>query len=125
MTDIYIDPVTHDLDFKAGAFRYTLTEDEATRQRLAITLQTFRGEWFANTNYGVPYLTNKYNKIEILGKGRKDFLDFEIKSVILADKGVVRLISYESIEDKVERKVTISFRATTTNESIIDLTVQI
>jgi hypothetical protein len=125
MQDIYLNPLTHDLDLQNEQMRYITTQDEATRQRLAITLSAFKGEWFANILYGVPYLKNDNNPIELLGKGHKDLLDTEIQRTILETEGVTGMSSFSSLEDKSSRQVTITFSATTTNESIIELTVVI
>ena len=125
MQDIYLNPLTHDLDLQEEQMRYITVQDEATRQRLAINLSTFKGEWRYNIIFGVPYLKNENNPIELLGKSPKALLDLEVRSVILGTEGVTGLVSYSSVEDKGTRGVTITFSATTTNESIIELTVVI
>ena len=110
MTDFYIDPATHDLDLFEGDFRYT-TLEEQTRQRLEITLRAYRGEWFANKLYGVPYLENEDNKIELLGKSSTELLEIILKREILDSPNIKQLISFGLVEDKPTRKVTITFEA--------------
>ena len=125
MRDIYLDPATHDIFLENEELVLIDKQDEATRQRLVILLKAFKGEWFANTEFGVPYLKNETNNIELLGKGLKDILDLNIRDFIVKTEGIVELISYSSVLDEVTRELTITFSASTTNESIISLSVEI
>ena len=99
--------------------RLTETVEENTRQRVAITLGAFRGEWFKNILYGVPYIENDNNPINILGKADKDLFDSQIKQAILSREGVSGLISYSSTVDKINRTVSVSFVAKTDTGSLI------
>lgn len=124
MTTFYIDPVTHDLDFSSGTLRWTQNDAELARQRVEIVLKTFRGEWFANINYGVPYLENKYNKVQILGKVRKDIFDSYIKQAILSQEADVATIEdYTSNLNKVTRELTVSCKIIKTNGGIVPFNI--
>lgn len=102
--DIYLNPETGDIDLNLGT-TVTLcpTESELTRQRCLINLRMFRGEWFANILYGVPYFSRVYRK------NSKAVTDNIFKSTIRNTEGVVSLESYESTLDPKTRKLTVSF----------------
>lgn len=125
MADIYIDPLTHDISLVDNRMMLVDTEEEATRQRLVITLKTFRGEWDFNIEAGVPYLKNENNAVQLLGKSNKDLLDLEIKQAILNTEGVVSLNTFDSVFDKAQRTVEIDFTASTDSGEIISVTTTI
>jgi hypothetical protein len=125
MADIYIDPLTHDISLVNNRMVLVSTEEESTRQRLVITLKTFKGEWDFNINYGVPYLKNENNPVQLLGKSNKDLLDLEIKQAILNTDGVVSLNTFTSVFDKAQRTVELDFTAVTENGELISVTTTI
>ena len=122
MTDFYVDPVTNDLSLVAGDIRYTNLEEQ-TRQRLFITLNTYRGEWFPNRFYGIPYLINDDNNIQLLGKSREGLLGAFIRSAILGTDNIEELISFNVREDPLTRTVKVEFEATMTNGKSFTQTV--
>lgn len=108
MFDFYISPDTGDLVFEDGDFRMTQTKGESLRQRIYITLNCWRGDWFWDTTFGVPY------RESILGKPRtKDEVDAIFLSQITqyADE-------YESLDeftttyDRRQRTFDVIFRIT-------------
>ena len=101
------------------------TKQESTRQKVSITLKTFRGEWLFNINAGVPYLANDNNDVQLLDKGQKSLLDLEIKQAILSTEGVVSLQSFTSVFSDSERAVDVSFSAVTEEGGLIALTTTI
>ena len=125
MADIYIDPISHDIPLVNNRMVLVSTEEEATRQRLVITLRAYKGEWQFNINYGVPYLKNDNNPVQLLGKSSVDLLDLEIKQAILNTDGVVSLDSFTSVFDKAQRTVEINFAAVTESGELISVTTQI
>ena len=122
MTDFYIDPATHDLAIEDGAFRYTVT-GEQTRQRLEITLKTYKGEWFPNKDYGVPYLKNDDNQIELLGKTTEGFLEAVLKEEILSSPNIDQLISFSLDNSRVTREIKVTFEALMEDGTLIAQTV--
>lgn len=114
-TDIYIHETSHDLviDEDTKELRLTANLEELTRQRLAINLKLFQGEWYADINLGTPYFQ------EIYGKNTKVAADLAIKDVILSTDGIVTLNTYSSSIDKTTRKLTVSFTCTTESGEII------
>ena len=122
--DLYIDPVTRDIDLTNSQLSLITEKQVATRQRLDITLNAFKGEWDFNINFGIPYMANSNNTVQLLERGRKDILDLEIKSAILSTEGVVELKSYSSVLG-TDREVVIIFSAVTESGEIIESSVTI
>lgn len=111
--DIYVNPGLHDLDFSSNTFRYTVSSQELLRQRIAITLLTYKGEWFANINFGVPYLQTQSVARGILGKVSQALFDSEIKKAILGVEGVSAILRYSSQVSPQERTINIQFTVQT------------
>lgn len=92
--DFKLDYISGDIIWKNGP----LTKEDVTQpftenvqQRLFIRLRTFMGEWFMDTEYGVPY----YQRI--LGrKTPKPSVDRIFQEEILAERGVAEIISFTS-----------------------------
>ena len=108
MTDIKLDLLTGDLDLVEvdGVKNLVLTNPiiETVEQRLFIKLRTFQGEWFMNTDFGIPYFQL------ILVKGvTQAVVDSIIKREILATQGVVSIIEYTSSLDTATRKYEAQF----------------
>ena len=67
------------------------TPAEVVAQRLQIRLQSFLGEWFINTAYGVPYWQR------LLGKrANKTAVDRIFQEQILGERGVREITSFSS-----------------------------
>lgn len=89
--DLLLDPVSHDCVFINGATPVTLERTDVVAQRLKIKLLTFRGEWFLDTSYGIPYWQR------ILGlKIRKSDLDLIFQQAILEERGVKEITFFRS-----------------------------
>lgn len=56
MFDFLLDETTNDLVITDKDLVFTTTEQESLRQRLSIRLLTYKGEWFLNESYGIPYM---------------------------------------------------------------------
>ena len=97
-----------DLTLTAGDFVFV--EDKLqVAQAVEATLRTFRGEWFLNTNFGVPYFQS------ILGQRMvtKDEFDALIKAAIVGVEDVNRILAYDSSFDRRNRTYDVSFTADT------------
>lgn len=105
-----------DRDIVISPFDLQLNEvgKEAVAQRIAITLNTFRGEYFLDTQFGTPYYQ------VILRKGVSQVLiDSELKKVIRGVTGVLQLISYSSEFDRAQRTLSVRFKARV-DDGIVD-----
>ena len=69
----------------------TTNPEDVVAQRLRIRLQTFRGEWFLNTEYGVSYWQRILAK-----KTTKVAVDRIFQQQILSERGVRELVSFSS-----------------------------
>jgi len=93
-----------------------ITSDPATvvAQRLRIRLQTFLGEWFLNTGYGVPYWQR------ILGKKTsKTAIDRIFQEQILDERGVREISSFSSTFKN--RQYDMSFRVRALDGSLSEV----
>lgn len=106
--DIALDIKTNDLLFVNGDLVFV--ENIAyVRQKLKVRLQWFLGEWFLNTDLGLPYFT------EILTKNpnRVAIIDY-FKKVILDTEGVESLEDFSfEFDNSKERSVKIIFLCNT------------
>lgn len=91
MSDILLNE-DGDIDITNGVISLIDTEQEYTKQRLAIKLRTYRGEWYLDTSEGIPYFQTIFRK----SQDPKGTADTIFKTVINADEGVVSLDSFES-----------------------------
>jgi hypothetical protein len=118
--DFYIDEGTHDLYLVGGSsLRLCDTVQELTRQRIAITLKTYLGEWFANRLFGTPYFQS------IFGKRPKATADVAIKGVITSVEGVQEIIYYKSEVNPETRVFTVVFKVLGLSGDIISGEVSI
>lgn len=75
-------------------------------QRLLILLQTFKSEWFWDTEYGVPYW-------DILGKKvTKERVDLIFNQKILEEPGVREIVTFDSTFNNRVYSLTFSVRVT-------------
>jgi hypothetical protein len=121
MTDIFLDPLTNDIQLTNNVMRLTANTEELSRQRVQIWLGIFKGEWFANITAGIPYLVNDNNPEQLLGVTSKATFDLFIKTGITTRSGIVDLLSYSSTLDNSTRTLTISFEASTETGEIVSV----
>jgi hypothetical protein len=100
---------TRDLVFVNGACPVTTYPVQAVAQRLFIRLRTFKGEWFYNIVYGVPYFQR------IFTKTTKSAVDAIFQDQILSEAGVKRITEFSSNLNAANRKYSLSFRVITTD----------
>lgn len=96
-----------------GDLALTTTTTEMCVQTLGITLNTFQGEWFMNTQFGIPYLQ------EIIGVARKKDTVDKIFLAAIADNNYVDSIdSYTSSFDRDERYYTMTVNVTVAENTV-------
>lgn len=97
-----------DLVYVNGECPTTGGRGDNVEQRLYIKLRTFRGEWYLDVNYGVPWLE------QVLGvKVRKSTVDMLIQKAILEEAGVERITYFTSTMDSERREYECSFSVKT------------
>jgi len=91
---------THDMTFGRGMSDMATT-DEAVAQNVTCRLLSFRGNWFLDTQHGLPYFQT------ILGKPVKvSDVAIEIKSAILQTPDVASIETFDIILDPTDRVLT-------------------
>lgn len=78
---------------------------EAVAQRIAITLKTFRGEYFLDTSFGAPW----YQNILVKGVGIR-LIDSILRRLIINVPGVIEMIEYSSSRDTGARSLRVEFK---------------
>ena len=80
--------VNNDWTFGSGKQNYK-SELDALELNIKTRLKEWKGDCFYSPDSGVDY----YNFLDV---GTKDFLDMDVKRVILQSEGVLKINSYES-----------------------------
>lgn len=95
-----------DLDLTAG-LQFT-TGLQAVQQGIDLRLSNFKGEWFANTNDGIPYfqeiLGSKFNKLRVVQIFRE---------ALLQTPGVLEILSLDVNFDAGTRILSIAWEVNT------------
>ncbi len=92
-----------------GKMLLLATKQELVKQRLQIKLKTFKGEYFLDTSYGIPYRDTGDGKA-IIGKGltKKD-IDAIYIATINTDQDVNSIEYFYSEYDSPQRYYNVSF----------------
>lgn len=81
-----------DVMFTNGGINVTETVADSVTQRLVIKFNTYRGEWWLNTQAGLPYYQ------EILGKPRqKATVDAIFQQAVVEEENIAELLDFASI----------------------------
>ena len=123
--DIFLDPLTNDIQLVNGSMRVTQSIEESSRQQVLITLSAFKGEWLYDINFGIPYIENDNNPIKTLGVLNKSFLDSVIQAEVLARENIVKIIDYESSLDKTTGVLSVILRAETNTGDVVSITTTV
>lgn len=116
MSDIRLD-FQHDLDLTQPLHALSLvTGEEAIQQQVRIRMQFFLGEWFLDTQVGVPFYRDILIKNPNLALIRDVF-----RRAVLSTPGIVSVDELTvEITDKANRVLSVGFRATMdTGETLI------
>lgn len=104
--DFKLDPTSWDIIWRNGPLRKEETTQPLTEtvgQRLKIRLQSFLGEWFINTVYGIPY----WQRILGIKQTSKAAADLIFQQEILKEEGVKEIVTFNSTF--VNRKYSLVF----------------
>lgn len=96
-----------DLAFSNGQCPVTTSYEDSVAQRLEITLRTFLGEWFLDTEIGVPYFESIFIKQQ-----NKSAIDIVFQEKILSDVDVEGIVEFDSQLDK-NRNYSATFKVST------------
>lgn len=108
-----------DLDISTLDLQITsLDGRDDLRQQIQIRLQFFQGEWFLNTDFGMPYFQT------IFRKGiTKDVVDNIIRQQVLAIDGVVAVENLTSTLNFRTRDYTCTFKAVCDDGQTVEVTI--
>ena len=108
MKDLLLNVTNHDVE--VDAYDLSLVEDQGhIAQSLRIRLLLFLGEWFLDTDEGVPFFQDVFKKNPNLGA-----IEAALKQRILGTPGVTELISFSLEFNESGRQLTVDFEANTT-----------
>jgi len=83
VSDLLLGP--YDVVIVDGQLLFTASQGARIAQRLAQRLLTFTGEWFANANYGVDYITNVFGAPAdetLLAEAFRPALSTELETIV-------------------------------------------
>lgn len=109
--DIKLSTVDFDLDVTNG--NVTLVSDyDAIAQHLSIRLQTFLGEWFLDSQIGVPYFEEIFIK-----NPNKLVVETRFRQVIEGTPGIDSIVGFNYNFNGSTRALSVSFEAKLTTGS--------
>jgi len=123
--DIFLDPLTNDIQLFNGSMRVTQNIEESSRQQVLITLSAFKGEWLYDINFGIPYIENDNNSVKTLGVLNKSFLDSVIQNEVLARENIIKIITYTSTLDKTTGVLSVTLRAETNTGDVVSISTTV
>jgi len=108
VNDIEISQVTNDIVFTNNFDMSIVDGISRVAQQIFIRLKLFKGEWYLDETFGVPYFEDIFRK-------RKDFglVSTIFKSQILSVPNVDSLLSFDLEIDEQTRLMTIDFSVNT------------
>jgi hypothetical protein len=118
MSDITMDLPSHDIQVFGKDLRIIPEKSEAVAQRLKIKLLFFKGEWFLNTEFGVPFYQRIFTKG--ITKGQVDNI---FRNQILDTDGVLSIITFESTFNNSSRAYSLTFSCKVESGEIVTITI--
>lgn len=101
--DFEVDSQKNDITAQNGILSFTGGASEVL-QRIRTRIRILKGEWFLNTEAGIPYFT------EILGKKDTDYLTLLLRQIITATDGVESISSLSKITNYAQRITTFNIK---------------
>jgi len=114
--DLFLDPVTGDLDVSQATARMVTD----VRQAVQIRLRFFAAEWFLDVRKGVPYYAQILVKAPNL-----DHVGSIFRRTIVNTPGVGELLAFALDYDEQRRTLNVTWRADTDQGEISDTTAVI
>ena len=95
-----------------------LSDDDA----IMLNIDTRLNEWVGDCFFAIQNGIDWYNGLD---RGMKEFLDRQIKDVIVESFGVVQILTYESTLAVKTRKLTINVSLMTINSNSVQKSIEI
>lgn len=110
--DILVDQESGDVIFSNGETLTSQDLSHSVTQRLYVHFRTFKGEWFMDNTYGVPWF-------QLLGKKgiTKSYVDRVLQEEAFKVRGVKEIVSWESSLDVRKRHYEVVFTVKTSTGS--------
>lgn len=106
--------INGDLEIKNGDFTVTDSLESSTAQAISIRLKTLKGEWFADTQIGIPWLK------EVLGKKRTlNYVRNLIEPMLITHPEVAKIEEFNFEEITSDRNATLSCKIVLHNKNKI------
>lgn len=110
---------TDDMTYGQGRSNF-INQSSAIAQSVYTRLRLLRGEWFLDTDAGVPYLQDIMVKPVNLS-----LAESAIKQAIIATDGIKELRTFELLFDQETRQATIHATVTTDFDDVQNITVKL
>lgn len=112
----------HDMTFGRGFANYSATA-ESTAQRLRCNMLTVQGEWFLDTDIGVPWWQPEGNGVQPIMGGIRNlqYAEAVIKAAILATEGIATIEAFSMSFVGKTRKLSINVRVTTDDGDVVNI----
>lgn len=115
-----LDETTHDLFVDNFQFKEITLKTEDLGQRLKILLLMYKGEWFLDEEYGIPY----YQEVFVKGTTKED-LDNIFKVAIASERDVDELLTYSSTYTGSTRVFTVDAKIRTTEGTVLTVSMSL
>lgn len=114
MTDLLLDRDTHDLSIPGYDLQFVSGVD-LIRQRIKQRLLTIQGEWFLNTDIGLPWFD------QIIGKGaERPQISALLIREIAETEGVDAVVEFDLTLNRRTRQLVVLFRVTALSTEIAE-----
>jgi hypothetical protein len=115
---LFLDPGTHDIVFKNGSIQFT-SEGEITLQKIKTKLLFFSGDYFLNENAGVDYLKYVFEK-GVSDESIQNLFISVFQKIPEITEIIDLKIERQSMDQKSDQKVFISFKVKDRNGEILE-----
>lgn len=115
---LFLDPITHDIVFKNGSIQFT-SEGEITLQKIKTKLLFFSGDYFLNENAGVDYLKYIFEK-RVSDESIQNLFISVFQKIPEITEIIDLKIERQSLDQKSDQKVFISFKVKDRNGEILE-----
>lgn len=116
--DIGINTATNDIKHEGGLIGYVNMDDE-TIQRVRTCLRRIEGEWFLDTDAGLPYFGG-----QMLGGKDMEYVKLIIREELLQIEGVKKITEINIIMDAKTKRVSVYIEIEL-NEKVYKITEEI
>lgn len=115
MSNFLLDPITNHLDLSGASLKLVTDPNAEIRQKIAVRLRFFRGEWFLDQNIGMPYFQNILVKNPNL-----PMIQSLYREAIVTVPGVSDVKNFTYTFDGKIRRLSLDFQVITDTSQVLD-----